>query len=196
MAAKKSYRVSGAFLMTSRFALTWFLCFIPTSVVSKDLLGIDLINWRCLLARLKTSGTAIFDKGIWAVNPCKSGYDVTRFKSSSDKHPTKILFLATPSLSSITCHGSTNASGIITFTGTCINLILWVFPPTFYASFSTFCMFKCILFSLDFTLNELYVEIPYALILFSETSSSMVWNASYSRSKKIGRAHVWTPVTL
>ena len=182
IAAKKSWRVRGAFLMTSKFALTWFLCFMPTRVLRSDLLGTDLINWRCLLAKLKTSGTAIFDSGICAVRPYKSGCDVTKFNSISDRHPTRILFLATPSLSSITCHGSTKASGIITLTGTYTNLILWLLPATLWASFSTLCMFKCIFCSVGFTLRLLYVAIPYALILFSETSCSIISNACYRRS--------------
>ena len=52
--SKNSSLVINGFLTTSRLALTFSFCFMPTSVDLSALAGIDLINWRCLAGMLNT----------------------------------------------------------------------------------------------------------------------------------------------
>jgi hypothetical protein len=125
---------------------------MPTTVDLREREGMDLIIWRWRAGTLYTSGIAIFDRGISAVSPYASGWELIRLRSSSEHAATSILSLEMPSASS-SYQGSIKASGMRMLIGTCTNLKWWEGPPTCSAKSFTFYKLRCILASLFFTLR-------------------------------------------
>ena len=116
--SKKSSLVINGFFMISRLPLTCSSYFIPTRVLFKALLGMDLINCKCLAGMLKTE-ILLLDSGILAKLPCIRGCDETTLILRSLQTLSNIFCLITPvPFSSYFYQGSTKASGIRILIGT------------------------------------------------------------------------------
>ena len=116
--SKNSSLFIRGFLITSKLDLTFVYSFMPTNVDFKALLGIDLINYKCLAPRLKT---LIFDleSGMLVQCPCNNGCEEMTLISISAQAAKSIFCLMTPELLSSTAYqGSTKASGIKMLIGT------------------------------------------------------------------------------
>jgi hypothetical protein len=128
--------------------LTLVKLFIPVIVEIKHLGGIDLTNYKCLDAGLEildregmsTSTHYPPSKGLEAIKFIFRRFiiDTNIFRSGSlssivvgEAAPDKLF-------SSNSYHCSMKASGVITPTGTCVNLNPWSRPPIFSASSTHF----------------------------------------------------------